>query len=212
MSTVRARTILDDGEPAWEVAHLFPLQGSWTEEEYLALPGNRLVEYSNGRIEVLPMPTMSHQLMVAFLYGAVLAFVQPQNLGTVLFSGLRVRLWKGKIREPDVVFMLASHADRMGEVYWKGADLVMEVVSGGDEDRERDLVTKVKEYARARIPEYWIVDPVEAQVTVLRLKGRKYVVHGKIGRGSRATSVLLKGFAVEVDGMFAGKRGGRGRR
>ena len=52
--------------------------------------------------------------------------------------------------------MLAEHADRMAEEYWRGADLVMEVVSGGEDDRRRDLETKVAEYARARIPEYWI--------------------------------------------------------
>ena len=43
--------------------------------------------------------------------------------------------------------------------YPSGADLVMEVVSGGREDRKRDLVTKRRDYARANIPEYWIVDP-----------------------------------------------------
>ena len=122
-------------EPAWEVAHLFPAQGHWDEEDYLALDTNRRVEFSDGFLEVLPMPTMSHQMIAAFFYRALFAFVDSRQLGTVLFGGLRVRLWKGTIREPDVVFMLAKHADRMGEEYWRGADLVMEVVSGSREDR-----------------------------------------------------------------------------
>jgi Uma2 family endonuclease len=113
-----------------------------------------------------------------------------------------VRLWKGKFREPDLVFILAKHADRMGEEYWKGADLVMEIVSGSAEDRQRDLETKVAEYARARIAEYWIIDPQQAEITVLRLKGRKYVVHGRYGRGSQARSALLKGFVVDVDAVL----------
>src|SRR5438128_11621132 len=62
------------GEPTWEIAYLFPTQGTWCEEEYLALNGNHLVELSQGRLEVLPMPTMSHQLLVLHLYGLVLAF------------------------------------------------------------------------------------------------------------------------------------------
>src|SRR5207248_5904613 len=131
---------------------------------------------------------MSHQMIIAFFFEALLTFVRPRQLGTVLFAGLRVRLWKEKIREPDVVFMLAEHADRMGEAYWKGADLVMEVVSGDAEDRRRDLETKVAEYARARISEYWIIDPQQAEITVLRLKGRKYAVHGRYGNGRRARS------------------------
>ena len=69
------------GEPAWDVARLFPNQGYWSEVEYLALNGNHLVEFSDGWVEVLPMPTMTHQLIVAWLYGRVFEFVSPQGLG-----------------------------------------------------------------------------------------------------------------------------------
>jgi Uma2 family endonuclease len=203
MSTVQSEARPAEGEPAWEVAYLFPAQGTWTESDYLGLPGNRMVELSDGFLEVVPMPTTSHQMIVAFFFRTLVAFVEPKALGTVLFAALRVRLWKGKFREPDVVFMLAEHAERMGEEYWHGADLVMEVVSGDAKDRQRDLEVKVVEYARARIPEYWIVDPQQAQITVLRLKGRKYTVHGRFGRGSRARSALLKGFEVDVDAALS---------
>src|SRR5262249_61101362 len=141
--------------------------GTWTEEEYLDLPDNRMLELSDGFLEALPMPTMSHQMIAAFFYRALFAFVDPRHLGIVLFTGLRVRLLKGKIRQPDVVFMLAGHADRMGEPYWKGADLVMEVVSGDAKDRLRDLETKVAEYAPPRISEYWIIDPQHPATTLL---------------------------------------------
>jgi Uma2 family endonuclease len=205
MSAIASKTRPKVGEPSWEVAYLFPAQGTWTEEEYLALPDNRLLELSNGFLEILPLPTMSHQMIIAFFYRALLAFTEPRQLGTVLFAGIKVRLWKGKIRQPDVVFMLAKHADRLGEEYWQGADLVMEVVSGTAKDRQRDLKTKFAEYARARIPEYWIVDPKEAQITVLRLKGKKHAVHGRYGRGMQARSALLKGFEVDVAAALAGK-------
>jgi Uma2 family endonuclease len=79
----------------------------------------------------------------------------------------------------------------------------MEVVSDSPDDRERDLVTKRAEYARARIPEYWIVDPQEGRITVLRLEGDRYVVHGEFLKGSKASSVLLPGFVVDVTEAFA---------
>src|SRR3954452_1445040 len=135
------------------------------------------------------MPTTSHQLIVAYLYRALLAFVTAQELGTVLFAPLRVRLWPGKFREPDLVFLHIQHADRIGELFWDGADLVMEVVS--DDDRRRDLETKRREYAEAGIPEYWIVDPTEKRITVLTLEGRSYAVHGEFSPGMAATSGLL---------------------
>jgi Uma2 family endonuclease len=190
-------------EPAWDVAQLFPPQGSWSEEEYLALDGNRIVEFSDGYIEVPPMPTTSHQLMVLYLYELLQAFVSRRGLGTVLVAALRVRLRPEKFREPDVVFMLKKHFRRMGEEFWEGADLIMEVVSGNKEDRRRDLVTKRKEYARAGIPEYWIVDPREERVLVLRLERKRYKIHGDFSKGQAASSVLLPGFSVDVSELFS---------
>jgi Uma2 family endonuclease len=190
-------------EPAWDIAHLFPLQGMWSESEYLMLETNRLVEYSQGFIEVLPVPTTSHHLVVRFLFRLLESFVLAGDQGLVLFAGIRVRLWTGEFREPDIVFMRKEHEDRIGNEFWEGADLVMEVVSGGKKDRERDLVDKRKEYARARIPEYWIVDPKKETITVLRLAGKRYAVHGEFNKGAVATSCLLPGFTVDVTETFA---------
>jgi Uma2 family endonuclease len=190
-------------EPAWEVAYLFPTQGNWSEEEYLALDGNYLVEFSDGSIEVLPMPTTSHQLMVIWLHGLLHAFVSRRGLGTTLVAPLKVRLWPGKFREPDVLFMLKKNAHRIGEEFWEGADLVMEIVSGNKEDRRRDLVIKRQEYAKAGISEYWIVDPRQGLITVLRLAGNRYAVHGIYSKGQTASSALLSGFSVDVKEVFS---------
>src|SRR5262249_50403680 len=35
-------------EPTWDVARLFPDQGTWSEEEYLEMNANRLLEFSHG--------------------------------------------------------------------------------------------------------------------------------------------------------------------
>lgn len=198
-----------EAEPAWEIARLFPAQGTWSEEEYLALTHdtNWLVEFSDGKIEVLPMPKMSHQLIVQFLNNLLFAFVSSANLGRMLFAPLRVRLRKAKYREPDIVVMLAEHSERMKEEFWEGAHLIMEVVSDEPEDRHRDLVTKRKEYAEAGIPEYWIIDPREQRITVLRLKGIKYAVVGDYSETQLAKSVILPGFSVQVSKVFAAGAG-----
>jgi len=197
----------DGGTPSWEVAFLFPAQGTWTEDDYFALDaihqGWPLIELSNGRLEVLPMPTQTHQLILALLFQLLGAFTQVHAPGMVLFSGMRVRLKKGQFRDPDIVYMKAEHAHRRREKYWEGADLVMEVVSPDPRDRVRDLEIKLQEYARARIPEYWIIDSERRHIAVLTLKGRAYRVHGDFGPGTEATSVLLPGFAVSVDAVWA---------
>jgi Uma2 family endonuclease len=198
----RPNAIADDyAEPTWDIAELFPAQGSWSEDEYLALDTNRLVEFSHGHLEILPMPTQSHQLLVIALFQLLRAFVAARKLGTALIAPMRMQLWPGKFREPDIMLMLAENDERRTDQYWLGADLVMEVVS--PDDRRRDLVTKRNEYAMAGIPEYWIVDPTDRQITVLALEGNSYTVHGAFAEGEQATSLLLEGFSVDVTTVFA---------
>lgn len=190
---------------AWEAALLLPDQGNWGEEEYLWLAAhtNRLVELSDGSIEVLPMPTPKHQKIVLFLYRVLFSFVSARSLGTLLVAPLSVRLWPGQFREPDLALMLAEHAGREEDDCWDGADLVVEVVSPSKPDH--DLIRKRKEYAEAGIPEYWIVDPQTETITVLRFDGTSYAEHGVFKRGETATSALLDGFSVSVDAALEAK-------
>lgn len=190
-------------EPAWDVAKLFPPQGQWTEGEYLRLTEstNKLVELTDGDIRVLEMPTTAHRLIVEFLLDVFRAFIKPKELGLVLFAPLRVKIRNRKFREPDLVFMLAEHADRMGNEYWAGADLVVEIVSS-KEGRKRNLQEKREDYAEAGVPEYWIVDPMERTISVLSLEDSRYATFGEFKVGEVASSKLLPGLAVDVAATF----------
>ena len=207
MKTMALPTATPDktAELTCEVAQLFPAQGHWNEDEYLSLDTNHLVEFSQGQLEVLPLPTFSHQRLVALLYRLLLGFIEERGLGVVMFAPLRIQLGHGKFREPDLVFMAAEHADRLGEQFWRGADLVMEIVS--PDDPVRDKVTKRREYAQAGIPEYWIVDPANASITVLTLQEQEYALHGEFVAGEKALSVLLEGFKVDVADVFSESNG-----
>ena len=76
----------------------------------------------------------------------------------------------------------------------------MEVVS--PDQPERDLEEKPLDYAEARIPEYWIVNPMDEAITVLTLHGRSYDARGPFRRGDRAASVLVQDFSVSVAEVF----------
>jgi Uma2 family endonuclease len=189
---------------SWDVTELLPEQGEWSEEAYLWLTRDtrRLVEFVDGVIEVLPMPTDKHQVILAYLYRALFAFVDPLG-GIVLFAALRVRLAARKYREPDLVVLQRSDDPRRGSDFWTGADLVVEIVS--PDDPKRDLEVKRVEYAEAGIPEYWIVYPAQETITVLHLYDRQYVEHGIYRRGETAVSALLDGFGVSVDEVLDAK-------
>jgi Uma2 family endonuclease len=189
------------GTPVWAVASLYPLQGEWDEHDYLALETNHLVEFEDGCVEFLPMPTKTHQLLSRYLFCLLDQYVSSRKLGVVFYAPYRVRIRRAKYREPDVFFAAANR--RLEERFAHGADLVVEVVSQGDASRARDLVDKRTEYAAAGIPEYWIIDPEQQTITVLTLDGSAYRTHGEFKPGDAATSVLLPGFTVEVAPCFA---------
>jgi Uma2 family endonuclease len=193
------------GEPAWDLALLYPLQGGWSENEYLriALNENLLIEFSNGCVEVLPMPTIEHQLIVKFLLRALDGFVEPRDLGTVLFAPIPVWLLPKEYREPDLIFTFSGRHMTSDRKYYEGADLVMEVVNNDERSRRRDYEKKRIDYAEAGVSEYWIVDPQEKRISVLALEGREYVEHGVFAAGSQATSRLLDGFGFDVDAVFS---------
>lgn len=210
MSTLRSRQpeiSSTEPQPAWDVARLFPDQGTWTEEEYFRLnSGNRFIEFDNGRIEVLPMPSIEHQCIANFLLEILMVFVRKHELGRVFGPVTRIRIPGSKHREPDVTFIAKTNQHRHAAQYFKTADLVMEVVSPDDPDR--DYITKRLDYARAGIAEYWIVDPRSQRIMVLTLvKGtRKYHVAGEYTVGQQAASVLLHGFEIDVASAFAAAR------
>lgn len=178
---------------------MFPRQGEWTEEEYLALESNRLIEFTDGVLEFLPMPKLSHARISQFLSDLLRKHVEARQLGETLWAPVSVRLRSGKLREPDV-FFLKNGRKVTGDVP-DGADLVMEIVSGDAKDRRRDYEQKRREYAEALIPEFWIIDPKTETITVLTLE-TDYKVHGEFQPGTTATSVLLPGFEVDVEACF----------
>jgi Uma2 family endonuclease len=174
------------------------LQGSWTDEQYLRLTNqtNRLIEFTDGVIEILPMPTRKHQAILRYLFLAFLSVLKPRG-GEVFFSPLRLQVRPRKFREPDLLVLLDVHDPRNQNDYWLGADLVVEVVS--PDDPTRDTQVKRADYAEAGIPEYWIVDPITNTVTVLKLDGPEYAEHGVFRHGDLATSALLPDFSVLTD-------------
>jgi Uma2 family endonuclease len=151
---------------------------------------------------MLPMPTFSHQRILYFVFRLLDDFVRANQLGKAVFAPMPVR-FEGDYFEPDIVFLRTGHPMRSSG-HPEGADLVMEIVSGSPQDRQRDLHDKRVEYARRGVAEYWIVDPKLSTITVLALEASgKYREHGVFGEGTVATSPLLPGFEVPVREVFA---------
>src|SRR5207302_5225163 len=83
---------------------LLPGQGSWSDEDYLWLTDHtsRFVEFTDGHIEPLPMPTDLHQSIAELFLFAFAAVLIPLG-GKAHIAPFRMRVRVGKFREPDVL-------------------------------------------------------------------------------------------------------------
>ena len=193
-----------DGEPTWEVAYLLPTQGQWTEEDFFQFHTNRMVELADGHLELLPMPTWLHQLIVELLFDRFRDHVRQQNLGgKVLMAPLPAKLFPGTVREPDLLYVCAGNLPANVRDYPQKIDLAIEIASEGAEAHKRDYVDKLADYAKAGVAEYWIVDPEQTLVTIFVLDGTTYRVAQECHPGDQACSLLLDGLTISVNDIWA---------
>lgn len=203
-----ARSAPADTRLAALLCDALPPQGAWSDSGYLWLTNQspRLIEFTDGWLEELPVPTYTHQAILLYLYDVFRAVVHDLG-GVVMVAPLRMRVREGKFREPDLLLLRDGDDSRCQDRFWLGADLVAEVISPDDPDR--DLVQKRADYAEAGIPEYWIADPRDETILVLGLANGTYRELGIYRRGDIAPSPSLNGLRVDVGAAFDAPKRGR---
>ncbi len=144
----------------------------YTFEEYLNYDdgSDRRYELVDGRLELMNPPTIRHLLISDMIRDIFKAEISRMNLPWLCFKETGVRTGWRKSRLTDVCVVLQEQAIELldkSAVFQTPPLLVVEVVS--PESVQRDYRYKRSEYAAAEIPEYWIVDPILNQVSVLRL-------------------------------------------
>ena len=130
---------------------LLPPQGRWSEEEYLLLTDhrNRLVEFTDGFLEVLPMPTDKHQSVLKFL---LLPFTYSSRSAGPL-QPRRYGFEFGQASTVSPTFLCSFQPPiRAAKIVSGQRGPRPEVVS--EDNPERDLVEKRGDYAEGGILEY----------------------------------------------------------
>jgi Uma2 family endonuclease len=154
-------------------------------------------ELARGVLEVTEVPNDPHGVVVANLYDAISRY-RRDHPGVILrygggneFRFLLPRMISG--RNPDVGVVL-----RGAPKDWRGRRvpaLAAEVVSRGS--IKRDYETKREEYLAYGLLEYWIVDPLKHQVTVLTRRGDAW--NESVFRAEQVIiSLVLPGLATTV--------------
>ena len=172
-----------------------------TLEDYMRLPEGVRAELIDGEIFMSPSPREKHQAVIGKLYRLLCDFVERGNLGRTYIAPFDVHLPGGGVVQPDILFIAKARLEIVQDWVRGAPDLLVEGLS--PENRERDLVVKRGLYAENGVPEYWIVDPEERTIEILRLKEGRYSEQGYFEIGDTLASPLLTGFSPSLQEIFA---------
>lgn len=145
-----------------------------TFEEYLTYNDGTDNRYELEDGVLIPMTPASpiHSDIIEFLYDTFKAEVKRLGLDLKVKQGdvgIRTRL--SRSRQPDIAIIQGEDWRRLRQfkksaILEVPALLVVEVVSPGEDNENRDYIKKMTEYAEFGISEYWIIDPLTEQVIV----------------------------------------------
>ncbi len=179
-----------------------PPQGSWTYEDYAALPNDgRRYEIVNGVLIMAPAPSPEHQSIAVRIAYYMFPFIDLAGIGKLFTAPIDVDLGPKNVFQPDLVVVLNAHLDRVAEKKIIGApDLVVEIASPSTAAYDR--LTKYEKYAHAGITEYWIVKPTRRTVEVLVLENGEYRSLGIFSGQATPPSQIAPELSVHVEQLF----------
>ncbi|MDO4617074.1 MAG: Uma2 family endonuclease [Lachnospiraceae bacterium] len=140
--------------------------GSYTLDDYYAIPDEYRVELIDGVIYDMAAPTLWHQRLIGELHYQIQSFIRSQRESCkVYFSPIDVQLDQDNktMVQPDLVILCNPELNH-GRCIFGAPEFVLEVVSPGS--GKRDYIIKTHKYMEAGTREYWIVDPYKKLVLV----------------------------------------------
>ncbi|MCC6179809.1 MAG: Uma2 family endonuclease [Chloroflexi bacterium] len=162
--------------------------------------GNRY-EVIDSELYVNPAPGWRHQRTVGALYRVVSTWVVEYALGEIVPAPTGVVLDEGTGVEPDILFISNQRRSLISERGVEGPpDLVVEVLSPGTATYDRGI--KLRRYAAAGIPHYWIVDPIERVLEERVLGDDGYRLIGTSGASDTFRPVLFPGLEIALDDLW----------
>ncbi len=157
-----------------------------------------------GKLYVSEQPSWHHQYVCGRLCRFLDEWNERTGLGMVNFAPGVIFAEDDDVA-PDVVWIsherLATALGEGGHLY-TAPEIVIEVLSPGKANEQRDRQTKLKLYARREVQEYWIVDWMRQQVEVHRREQGTLALAATLYPQDALTSPLLPDFSCRVGTLF----------
>ena len=179
----------------------------WTTQDLDAMPddgGWKRYEIINGDLYVTRAPHIRHQGVTSKLHVRLENWSEQTGLGSA-FEVPGVIFTPTDAVIPDVIWIsqerLASNVDDAGHITI-APELMVEVLSPGQKNEQRDKQVKLKLYSLYGVQEYWIANWKFKTLDVYRRDNAQLQLIHTLMVGDTLSSPLLPGFSVELSQIF----------
>jgi Uma2 family endonuclease len=179
----------------WTTADLdaIPDNGGWLRHEIIA-----------GELFVTRAPHIRHQSAAGKIQVQLQNWSEETGLGlSVQAPGVIFTTTDAVI--PDVVWASRSRLEQGIDAaghFTIAPELVVEILSAGEQNERRDKSVKLKLYSQYGVQEYWIVNWQVQTLEIYRRTDAQLQLIATLLAGDTLTSPLLPGFSVEIDRLF----------
>ena len=174
---------------------LFTRQGTYTLDDYYALPDGVRCELIDGVMYEFNAPTLVHQSIISDI-SAQMSICADDHDCKLSFSPVNIQLDcdDKTMVQPDIAVLCDRSKAFDIRCIYGAPDFVVEVLSTST--RKRDLTVKPYKYEHAGCREYWIVDPDTESVFVYFFEDNSMIYHYTF---SDKVPVMISGGTCEVD-------------
>lgn len=176
---------------------------TYNGEDIEKLSENVRAELIQGVLYMLSAPNRMHQFLITQLMLRIGNHIQKRKGGCHVYtSPFDVRLFgdDSTVVQPDI--LVVCNKNILTEKGCSGApDWLIEIVSASNS--KHDYNTKLMQYQRAGVREYWIVDPFERKISVMNFENASLTE--QYSYEQEVPSGVLDGFSVrfaELEEMF----------
>ncbi|MBI4907709.1 MAG: Uma2 family endonuclease [Acidobacteria bacterium] len=173
-----------------------------SDVESMPEDGNRY-EVISGDLHVSTSPSRLHQGLLGRLFHQIQLYLDRNPIGELMIGlGVIFDEFNGVI--PDLVYYSNERKKMIASVRLTGApELMVEIVSPGSKNEQRDRNVKRVLYSENGVSEYWIADPEAKMIEVYRsLRTGGFGERKVLREKDLLTTPLLPGFECEVGLLF----------
>ncbi len=139
-------------------------QGTYTVDDYLALPDDVRAELIDGVLYLMSAPVPMHQMIAGEIYRQIANYIYDRGGSCRPYiSPVDVQLDEDDrtMVQPDVLILCHPEKERRQRLFGS-PDFVAEVTSPSTS--RKDYIKKADKYHEAGVREYWIIDPFKEHV------------------------------------------------